>query len=277
MVRWIAFWTAVWVGWGRLSRWTVDWLCNTKPASPEPAKEEAASAAATGESDEQPETEPGEQPSTPAPKRTRAAADGSAALRWAGLLLTALAVKALPETTTITLGAGAAWVLAAIALGYAAARSAKQAAVASDAAAEAEEAQPHPSQTMTLDQVAQVLHAVYTEGSGVHLAALADHLITDPPEGVPRAPWKSADVRTLMGRHGVRVRSGVRVPPIGGREGVHQQDFPPLPSPAPSDPPVAVVAPGQGANNNTNNTTVTRHHGGAQVTVTPPRQPAERT
>ncbi len=72
--------------------------------------------------------------------------------------------------------------------------------------------------------------------------------------GLPATPWKTHHVRALLARHGVRVRDGVRVPPKGGREGVHQEDFPPLPPPPLGDPVVGVVVAGQPNNNNVGNT-----------------------
>ncbi|MFF8716175.1 hypothetical protein ACF07T_32790 [Streptomyces sp. NPDC015184] len=128
--------------------------------------------------------------------------------------------------------------------------------------------QPHPSTTMTRDQVAQLLHDVYTEGSGVHLAALAERLDRAWFLGHPPAPWATRDVRALLTRHEVRVRDGVRVPPKGGREGVHRDDFLPLPSIAPEDPVVAVVAAGQSNNNNGNNTSTTTQREGVTITLT---------
>ncbi|MFF4179667.1 hypothetical protein [Streptomyces sp. NPDC001750] len=113
--------------------------------------------------------------------------------------------------------------------------------------------QPHPSETLTRDDVALLLDTVYTEGSGVHLAALAKHLTGAPFMGHPAAPWATRDVRALLARHEVRVRPGVRVPPVGGREGVHRDDFPPLPSPGPDAPVVGDVVAGQSNNNNMGN------------------------
>ncbi|MYV53134.1 hypothetical protein [Streptomyces sp. SID3212] len=108
---------------------------------------------------------------------------------------------------------------------------------------------PDPADTLTRDDVGALLHHLYQEGSGVHLATLAEAL----PRRPRGASWATRDVRALLTRTGVRVRPGVRVPPAGGREGVHREDFPPLP-PTEADPPVvADVAAGQSNNNNTNN------------------------
>lgn len=262
MTYWIAFWTALWVGSSRLSHRTVDWLCNASPkpaASPEkPTKEqsEGAQEDSAGETGEQPEPEAGEQPKpsrkTPPKPPAKQATEGSALLRWVSLLITAAVAKGLPWTTTIAITLTAAWVLTSLVLGYAAALPAKKPAAdpekeaAQEPAAEAQ----HPSELLTREHVALLLAEVYTEGSGVHLATLAEHLTRTPLMGLPPVPWETRDVRALMGRHGVRVRPGVRVPPVGGREGVHRDDFPPLPPP-PSEPPVVgVVVPGQSNNNN---------------------------
>ncbi|MER6607365.1 hypothetical protein ABT282_15985 [Streptomyces sp. NPDC000927] len=143
---------------------------------------------------------------------------------------------------------------------------------AAEAPEESVEAPPadqlHPSTTMTRDQVAHLLHDVYSEGSGVHLAALAERLDRAWFLGHPPAPWATRDVRSLLARHEVRVRPGVRVPPAGGREGVHRDDFLPLPSTAPEDSVVAVVAAGQSDNNNGNNTSTTTRREGLVITLT---------
>ncbi|MFB6813101.1 hypothetical protein ACFCV8_00940 [Streptomyces sp. NPDC056347] len=128
--------------------------------------------------------------------------------------------------------------------------------------------QPHPSITMTSSQVGRLLHDVYTEGSGVHLAALAERLDQAEFMGHPAARWATRDVRVLLTRHSIRIRPGVRVPPVGGREGVHKEDFLPLLSTAPGDPVVAVVAAGQSNNNNDNNNTSTTHREGVTITLT---------
>ncbi|MFS0697775.1 hypothetical protein [Streptomyces nitrosporeus] len=265
MDRWITFWTALWVGSSRLTHRTVNWLCNARPkpppkSAPEPAKEPPADSPEAGESDEQPETGPGEQPkakkkAAKAPtKKPPAEAEGSALLRWAGLLIAAAVAKGLPYTTTLALGLAAAWVLTALILGYAAALPAKEPAAAAETPAEEAPADTrHPRDILTRDHVARLLADVYTEGSGVHLATLAEHLTRTPLVGLPPAPWKTADVRALLARHEVRVRDGVRVPPKGGREGVHREDFPPLPPTPSGEPVVGVVVPGQGNNNNPGN------------------------
>ncbi|MFF1416548.1 hypothetical protein [Streptomyces sp. NPDC058280] len=258
MESWIRFWTALWIGSSAVTRWVVDWLCNAKPAS---APQKPAGDA--GESTEQPEAGVGEQPKKPkkkpakgSAKKAAEGAEGSALLRWAGLGITLAVVKATPYTTVAVALAAVTWVLIALALGYAATGPVKPPAGADETSTEPAAEQPpadtrHPRDILTREHVALLLDEVYTEGSGVHLAALAEHLTRTPLVGLPPTPWKTADVRHLLARHEVRVRDGVRVPPKGGREGVHREDFPPLPQP-PSDAPVGgVVVPGQSNNNNT--------------------------
>ncbi|MFJ8863631.1 hypothetical protein ACIRD8_35090 [Streptomyces sp. NPDC102451] len=250
MEHWIVFWTALWVGSSKVTRWTVDWLCNAKPKpAPKPAEEPADG---TGESSEGPKADPGEKPKTPTQKVP--SAEGSALLRWFVVAALAVITKATPYTTTIALVLVAAWVLTALVLGYAAALPEKAPADGEEKPDEEPATdQRHPSEILTREHVALLLAEVYTEGSGVHLATLAEHLTRTPLVGLPATPWKTGDVRALLTRHGVRVRPGVRVPPTGGREGVHQEDFPPLPQP-PSEPPVVgVVVPGQSNNNNAGN------------------------
>lgn len=250
MELWIAFWTALWVGSSRLCHWTVDWLCaaKRKPAkSPTKASQEPAA----DDAGEQPTTPPKE----PAGKPAAPDAPGSALLRWIGLLLAAAVTKALPWTTVITLALTAAWLTTSLLLGYAAApRADKPAAEQPKDTQEPPAEEPHPSEILTRDHVALLLADVHTEGSGVHLATLAEHLSRTRLVGLPPTPWATRDVRALLARHGVRIRAGVRVPPAGGREGVHREDFPPLPSPAPDTSVVGVVVPGQSNNNNADNT-----------------------
>lgn len=242
MELWIAFWTALWVGSSRLCHSTVNWLCAAKRTPVKPDQEPPAD-------------DVGEQPDTP-PKKQKAGqptpdSSGSALLRWAGLLLAAAVTKGLPWTTVITLALMAAWLITSLVLGYAAApRTAKPPA---EQPTEPPAEEPHPREILTRDHVALLLSGVYTEGSGVHLATLAEHLSQTRLVGLPPTPWATRDVRALLARHKVRVRAGVRVPPAGGREGVHREDFPPLPPPAPEATVVGDVVPGQSNNNNADN------------------------
>ncbi|MEV0917860.1 hypothetical protein AB0I93_26830 [Streptomyces sp. NPDC049967] len=256
MTQWIGFWTALWVGSEKITRWLVDWLCNARP-KPAAAPAPAAAEADTGESDEQPETNTGERQPAKAAKKPPADPEGSALLRWVGVLVAVIVAKTLPYTTIITVSLAVAWVLTALVLGYAATlpgKSAKGGGGDEMPSTEEPEADArHPREILTREHVARLLTDVYTEGSGVHLATLAKHLSKTPLVGLPATPWATADVRALLARHEVRIRPGVRVPPTGGREGVHKEDFPPLPQP-PSDPPVVgVVVPGQSNNNNAGN------------------------
>ncbi|MEV3995793.1 hypothetical protein AB0K62_08885 [Streptomyces halstedii] len=271
MEHWIAFWTALWVGSSRITHRTVDWLCNAKPKpTTAPAKtEKKQPETAAGEAEEQTEAAPGEQPKTPKKTATKTSAkasateeaEGSALLRWASILIAAAVAKSTPYTTTIALILAAAWVLTALALGYAAARPAKPPTAEKKATETADEKSAadtrHPHEILTRDHVALLLAEVYTEGSGVHLSTLAQHLTKTPLVGLPATAWKTADVRALLARHKVRVRPGVRVPPTGTREGVHRDDFPPLPQPPSGPPVVGAVVPGQGNNNNAPAFTVT--------------------
>ncbi|MFD9763201.1 hypothetical protein ACFWXI_06610 [[Kitasatospora] papulosa] len=262
MEYWIGFWTAVWVGSSRLTHLTVNWLCNSN-SKPAAAPEKPAKTApktqveGAGESEEKPATEAEagaarEQPK-PTPKtaeKTPAKSDdeGSALLRWVGLLIAAAVAKGLPWTTNLAAGLAVAWVLTSIALGYITAYAQRPAAEQKEKT-EKETAGPDPAETLTRDDVAPLLHGLLKESGGVHLKALAEALPARPK----KAPWATRDVRALLDRVGVRVRPGVRVPGVGGREGVHRDDVPPLPSPTSGPPLVGVVVPGQSNNNNPRN------------------------
>ncbi|MGW0642364.1 hypothetical protein [Streptomyces badius] len=259
METWIRFWTALWIGSEKITRRTVDWLCNAKP---KPAPMAAEAPADAGETSETSAAE-GEQPSPKKrPAKQRADAEGSALLRWVGLAIVLGVTKATPYTTVAAATVAAAWVVTALALGWPATKPQPEPEPEStdkDDDQEQPEDEPsepeqHPSDLLPLSYVAVLLNDAYTEGSGVHLATLAARLTVTPLMGLPATPWKTGHVRALLTRHGVRVRPGVRVPPLGGREGVHKRDFPPLP-PTPSGPPVvAGVVAGQPNNNNASNT-----------------------
>ncbi|GGZ51649.1 hypothetical protein [Streptomyces rubiginosohelvolus] len=262
MDAWIRFWTAVWIGSEQLTRRTVRWLCNAKPKPPSAPKKPAEEQPAKDTAKREPEEATGEQAEQPKESAEKGPADaeGSALLRWVGLAIVLGVTKATPYTTVAAVIAAAAWVVTALALGYLATMKPQLEPESTDEDADQEQPEEapadeqHPSELLPLGHVAVLLASLYTEGSGVHLAALASHLSRTPLMGLPATPWKTADVRALLARHGVRIRPGVRVPPAGGREGVHRDDFPPLP-PRPSDPPVVgVVVPGQPNNNNVGNT-----------------------
>lgn len=274
MEAWIRFWTALWMGSETLTRRTVNWLCNATPKPPsapqKPAEEQPGEA--PDDAEEKPEeAAAGEQPTKPkkvaakAPaKRQSADPEGSAGLRWVGLAIILGLTKATPYTTAAASIAAAAWAVTALALGYIATMPPEPEQPTADdgnqeqpqeaPAEEAPEPEQHPSELLPLGHVAVLLSEAYTEGSGVHLATLAERLTRTPLMGLPATPWKTGHVRALLTRHGVRVRPGVRVPPLGGREGVHQEDFPPLPPPPHGGPVVGVVVAGQPNNNNVGST-----------------------
>ncbi|MER6598955.1 hypothetical protein [Streptomyces parvus] len=284
MDGWIRFWTAVWVGWIDLSGRAIDLvLCTApakQPAAPQKPKSEVEQPA---EDAEKPVEEAGEEATNTPPEKTEkrktTPTKGSPALRIFCLVLAIGFIYGLPWTTRIAVAAAVAWTVTAIALGFIATRTPKEEQPAkgeSDDQEQPEEEAPepeqHPSELLPLSYVAVLLNDAYTEGSGVHLATLAARLTVTPLMGLPATPWKTGHVRALLTRHGVRVRPGVRVPPTGGREGVHRKDFPPLPPTPPGPPVVAGVAAGQPNNNNASNTPVppfritddpdhpTRHH-----------------
>ncbi|MEV5851424.1 hypothetical protein [Streptomyces anulatus] len=259
---WIRFWTAIWLGSSKISRHTVAWLFNSKPKQANPPAKTTKPQDTPDDAEDKPEKTPGEQPPKPKTAKEPADTEGSALLRWVGLAIALGVTKATPYTTVAAVVAAAAWVVTALALGYIATMPPEPEKPTADGEdddqeqpdEEAPEPEQHPSELLPLGHVAVLLSEAYTEGSGVHLATLAERLTATPLMGLPATPWKTADVRTLLTRHGVRVRPGVRVPPTGGREGVHQEDFPPLPPTGPVPPVVGVVAPGQSNNNNDGNT-----------------------
>ncbi|WP_143666795.1 MULTISPECIES: hypothetical protein [unclassified Streptomyces] len=259
---WIRFWTAVWVGWIALSGRAIDLVLCTTPAKPPASSKKAPSEAEQPAEDAE---ETGEDAKKPAPekpeKRRTTPTKGSPALRIFCLVLAAGFIYGLPWTTRIAVVAAVAWTATAIALGFIATRTPKEKQPEKGESNgeeqpgnEPPEPEQHPSELLPLGHVAVLLSEAYTEGSGVHLATLAERLTRTPLMGLPATPWKTAHVRALLTRHGVRVRPGVRVPPVGGREGVHREDFPPLP-PTPSESPVVgVVVAGQSNNNIDGNT-----------------------
>jgi hypothetical protein len=200
---------------------------------------------------------------------------GGAALRITLVFLAAGFIKGLPWTTAIAYTAAGAWLITAITLGLhppeptteKTKEEAKDGTGEEDQEEEAEEV-AHPADTLTRDDVAALLRTLLQETGGVHLATLATAL-----PGPARA---TRDARTLLTRHGIRVRAGVRVPDVGPREGVHRNDIPPHPSPTPGTTPDGVVTAGQSNNNNGNNT-VTEHQGGLTVISTPDHHNPVRT
>ncbi|MGA5472545.1 hypothetical protein ACPCUK_27700 [Streptomyces arboris] len=260
MNHWIRFWTAMWLGWTILARHAIDLILCTGPHAKSPPPKPAKNTAKDGE----------EQPGETSAKEGRPDEDDDSDSS-VGARLTMLSVAlgftyGLPWTAHILTAAAITWTLTALVLGYLATMPPEDAQQQEDQAAEddqehgqaeATEEAPtdtrHPSEILPLGHVAVLLTEAYTEGSGVHLAHLAERLSGTPLMGLPATRWETRDVRALLTRHGIRVKAGVRVPPLGVREGVHQKDFPPLPPPPLGEPAVAVVVPGQ-SNNNPGNT-----------------------
>jgi hypothetical protein len=190
---------------------------------------------------------------------TRAICDwirGGAAPRLLGLFLAAGFIKGLPWTTSIAVLLALGWLLTAIALGLrlpapAAAAAEPEASepgtdnADEDASYTPADDVPEESSEPSRDLVVKALHGLLRDTGGVHLQALA--------RALPDGPWTTGDARSLLASHSIRVRDGVRVPGVGGREGVHRDDIPPPPSPAEDTTSAAVVGPGQSNNNNANN------------------------
>lgn len=194
---------------------------------------------------------------------------GGVVLRPICLAAAALFLKGWPGWDIVTPLCALAWLGGAIVLGLRApnplAHKPEQAsAVDTDDQApdDAEQAQgteqptpKMPDRNVPIDQVAGLLRHLHTGGSGVHLKDLA--------KALPGPPWATREARALLGRLDIRVRAGVRAPGVGPREGVHRDDFPPLPSPSPDTTPDGVIAAGQSNNNDNNNSP-----GGYPFTVT---------
>lgn len=183
---------------------------------------------------------------------------GGAALRVTVVFLAAGFLKGLPWTTYIVVALAHAWLITAVYLGL---RLPDLTAPKIPAAGEPEEQteseameEDHDSGEEPLADgerdvprqvIVETLHGLLKESGGVHLKNLAYNL--------PFGPWKTGQARALLASHSIRVRPGVRVPGVGGREGVHRDDIPPLSSPDEDAAPVADVAAGQSNNNNGNN------------------------
>ncbi|MFF3092288.1 hypothetical protein [Streptomyces cyaneofuscatus] len=256
MAHWIRFWTALWLGWSILARRAIDLILCTGPYAKKPPPAPAKAKDGDGEA----------QPGEPSAKEGRPDADDdSDSSVGARLIMLGVAcgfTYGLPWTAHILTVAAITWTLTALVLGYMATTPPgpedepqepaddDQDQEQGEAAEEPPADTRHPSELLPLGHVAALLADAYTEGSGVHLAHLAERLSGTPLMGLPAARWETRDVRALLTRHGIRVKAGVRVPPLGVREGVHQKDFPPLLPPPLGDPVVGVVAAGQRNNNN---------------------------
>lgn len=181
---------------------------------------------------------------------------GAAAGKVLVVFLAAGFIKGLPWTTSIAVTLVCAWLLTAVYLGLRMPDPTKPAAdkgeqpdgeeAEAEDTDEDEEPAAQEREQPSRAVVIKALHGLLQGTGGVHLNALA--------KALPHGPWKTGDVRSLLASHSIRVRPGVRVPGVGGREGVHRDDVPPLSSPYEDATPVADVAAGQGNNNNANNT-----------------------
>ncbi|MFJ8844327.1 hypothetical protein ACIRFF_15645 [Streptomyces cyaneofuscatus] len=258
---WIRFWTAVWLGWSILARHAIDLILCTGPYAKKPRPKPAKA--------KEGEAQPGEASAKAGRLDGDEEADDSDSSVGARLILLGVTcgiVYGLPWTGYILTAAAIAWTLTALVLGYIATMPEDEQQEHEEPAHDDQEQEPgetaeespadtrHPSELLPLGHVAVLLAEAYTEGSGVHLAHLAERLSGTPLMGLPATRWETRDVRALLTRHGIRVKAGVRVPPLGVREGVHQKDFPPLPPPPLGEPTVGVVVPGQSNNNNPGNT-----------------------
>ncbi|WP_405676783.1 hypothetical protein OG292_19265 [Streptomyces sp. NBC_01511] len=276
MDQWIRFWTALWLGSADLSARTVTVLFCTTPdqlqKKPEPEPDALAENPEPVGEEPPAKGEKEKKPAAPARKKPPATG-GSRGLRLTSTAIVVAAVYGTDWTTRIVGGFAAAWTATALVLGYIATLPDEdEDETDGDGQEHAEEpgAGPHPSETLTLHHVAWLLADADTgEGSGVHLATLRGDLNGLPVGGLPAARWEPRDVRALLARHGVRVRPGVRVPPVGGREGVHRDDFPPQLSPDSDPTPGRVVAAGQPGNNNTNNTSGEENREGPTIIPDP--------
>ncbi len=171
---------------------------------------------------------------------------GGWAARLLALLLAAGFIKGLPTTTWICCTAAGAWLCTAIILGL---RETKPDDEEEDAKGKAPAADKKQLATLDRDAVAALLHGLLREEGGVHLKSLAGAL--------PGGPRPTREARALLARVGIRVRAGVRVPGVGGREGVHRDDIPSPASPVAGAPVVGVVSAGESNNNNNGNKAAT--------------------
>ncbi|MER6112411.1 hypothetical protein [Streptomyces hirsutus] len=128
----------------------------------------------------------------------------------------------------------------------------------------AKEAGLHP------DDIADLLWELTGDRKGVHLARVAAQLSKETGRS-----WRVKDVRKTLEAAGVPVRHSVRVQGQGVAVGVHRQDIPGSPSPAPVEPLPGGVEPQVNPATATATTPYTRQLGGGAVaTFTPdPRQP----
>ncbi|WP_430376712.1 hypothetical protein [Streptomyces sp. B1-3] len=81
------------------------------------------------------------------------------------------------------------------------------------------------------DDLADLLWELVGDRKGVHLAQVAQQLAKETGR-----TWSVKDVRQLLEAAGIPTRHSVRVPGLGVAVGVHRQDIPGSPSPAPQSP-----------------------------------------
>lgn len=180
---------------------------------------------------------------------------GGVVLRPLCLLVAALFLKGWPGWGVIGPLCALAWLGGAIVLGLRAPNplAPKEDEDAADGgpegAEQATDTEPQalkkPNRNVPIEDIATIVHGLAQDAGGVHLKDLA--------KALPGPPWATREARALLGRLSIRVRAGVRVPGVGPREGIHRDDFPPLPSPDSATSPDGVVAAGQSNNNDNNN------------------------
>ncbi|GDY74092.1 hypothetical protein AQJ43_23670 [Streptomyces avermitilis] len=133
---------------------------------------------------------------------------------------------------------------------------------------EAKEPDLHP------DDLADLLWELAGDRKGVHLSQVAQQLTKE----TPGRTWSVKDVRRLMEAAGIPTRHSVRVQGIGVAVGVHRQDIPGSPSPAPVSPSPQGVEPQVNPATATATTPYVRDlGGGATATFTPDPQQPNRT
>ncbi|WP_413757191.1 hypothetical protein [Streptomyces sp. MMBL 11-3] len=124
------------------------------------------------------------------------------------------------------------------------------------------------------DDLADVLWELTGDRKGVHLAQVAQQLTKE----TPGRTWSVKDVRKLLEAAGIATRHSVRVPGLGVAVGVHRQDIPGSPSPAPRSPSPQGVEPQVNPATATATTPYVRDlGGGATATFTPDLQQPNRT
>ncbi|MFI1409394.1 hypothetical protein ACH4Y0_05610 [Streptomyces sp. NPDC020707] len=163
----------------------------------------------------------------------------------------------LTASTAVMWGFAALWCVAA----WRAARPAQE-------KSEGKEPALHP------DDLADLLWELIEDRKGVHLAQVAQQLTKE----TPGRTWSVKGVRQLLEAAGIPTRHSVRVPGLGVAVGVHRQDIPGSPSPAPQSPSPQGVEPQVNPATATATTPYVRHlGGGATATFTPDLQQPNRT